>query len=52
MEPLRKKLVCPECGKEAVVRVMPSGAQHRWHCPNCKKMQTSDQAAVDDAATA
>lgn len=52
MEPLRKKLACPECGKEAVVRVIPGSDQHRWHCPNCKKMQTSDRGAVEAAGEA
>jgi rubredoxin len=49
MEPVRKELTCPKCGGKAEVRVMPGGAEHRWHCPHCKTMQTSDKAAVDAA---
>jgi len=49
MEPVLKELTCPSCGKTATVRVMPSGADQRWQCPNCKKQQTSDQAAVASA---
>jgi transposase-like protein len=49
MEPVRKELTCPSCGKTAEVRVIPGGAEHRWWCPNCKKLQKSDQAAVDGA---
>jgi transposase-like protein len=49
MEPVKKELTCPSCGKPAEVRVMPGGAEHRWHCPNCKKLQKSEVAAVEAA---
>jgi transposase-like protein len=51
MEPVRKELTCPGCGKTAEVRVMASGAEQRWQCPNCKKHQKSDAAAVNAAPT-
>jgi ribosomal protein L37AE/L43A len=49
MEPVRKELTCPSCGKTAEVRVIPGGIEHRWQCPHCKKLQTSEPAAVDGA---
>jgi ribosomal protein L37AE/L43A len=49
MEPLRKQLTCPGCGKTAEVRVLPGVPEDRWQCPNCKKLQKSDQAALDAA---
>jgi transposase-like protein len=52
MEPVRKELDCPSCGKKAVVRVMPGGTQHRWQCPDCHKMQTTDNAAAEAAPPA
>jgi transposase-like protein len=49
-EPVRKELTCPSCGKNAEVRVMPQASQpHRWHCPHCHKLQTSEQGVVDAA---
>ena len=42
MEPVVKELSCPECGGKASVRLMPQSSQHRWHCPNCHKLQTTD----------
>ncbi len=47
--PVTKDLKCPGCGQSAVVRVIPGSENHRWWCPNCKKLQTSDKAAVDAA---
>jgi transposase-like protein len=50
MEPVRKELTCPGCGKTAEVRVLPGQpVEQRWQCPSCKKLQKSDQAAVDAA---
>jgi transposase-like protein len=53
METIRKELTCSECGKKAVVRVSVENAgTHRWHCPHCHKLVTSDQAAVAAASAA
>jgi predicted RNA-binding Zn-ribbon protein involved in translation (DUF1610 family) len=50
MEPVRKELTCPSCGQKAMVRVATDAIEpHRWHCPNCHKLQTSEKAAVDAA---
>lgn len=49
MEPVRKEITCPSCGQAVLVRVMPGSDAHSWHCPHCKKLQTSDKAAVDAA---
>jgi transposase-like protein len=46
MEPLLKELTCPGCSKTSQVRVLTSGAEQRWQCPHCKKLQKSDAAAV------
>ena len=47
-----KELTCPGCGKTAVVRLIPGAASHRWHCPHCHKLQTTEQAAADAAPAA
>jgi hypothetical protein len=52
MEPVRKELTCPGCGEKAVVRLLPGGAPHRWHCPNCHKLQTTEGAAAEAAPPA
>jgi transposase-like protein len=48
-EPARKELTCPSCGQTAEVRVIPGADSHRWHCPHCHKLQTSDKPTVDAA---
>ena len=48
-EPVLKELTCPACGEKAAVRVIPGAESHRWHCPHCHKLQTSDKAAVEAA---
>lgn len=50
--PVRKELPCPSCGKPTVVRVIPGSTTHRWHCPHCHKLQSSDPAAVAAAPPA
>jgi transposase-like protein len=52
MEPVLKQLTCPACSKTVIVRVVAGGDQQRWQCPECKKIQTSDRAAVDAAPPA
>jgi transposase-like protein len=52
MEPIRRELTCPACGKTAVVRLQPGADQHRWHCPNCHKLQTTEKAAAEAAPPA
>jgi transposase-like protein len=52
MEPTTKELTCPGCGKTAVVRLIPGAVSHRWHCPHCHKLQTTEQAAADGAPDA
>ncbi len=49
MEPVTKELKCPSCGQAAAVRLMPGSDSHNWHCPHCKKLQTTDKAAADSA---
>jgi ribosomal protein L37AE/L43A len=48
-EAVRKELTCPGCGEKALVRVAPGQPEHRWHCPSCHKLQTSDAASVEAA---
>ena len=50
--PVQKELACPSCGKTAVVRLIPGSQSHRWHCPHCHKLQTSDAVTVDAAPLA
>jgi ribosomal protein L37AE/L43A len=52
MDAVRKELTCPTCGEKAVVRVAPGHPEHRWHCPNCHKLQTTDGASADAAPAA
>jgi transposase-like protein len=53
MEPVHKQLTCASCSQSATVRVMAGSADvQRWQCPHCKKMQSSDKAAVDSAPQA
>jgi hypothetical protein len=52
MEPVRKQLACPACGQIAEVRILPGAEHHRWHCPHCHKLQTTDKATADAAAPA
>ncbi len=49
MEPTTKQLTCPACGEKAVVRLIPGSPTHRWHCPHCHKLQTTEGAAADAA---
>ena len=49
MEPLQKELTCPACGVKAVVRLVPGSETHRWHCPHCHKLQTTDKATAEAA---
>ncbi len=49
-DPVKKQISCPSCGQVAEVRLIPGGEAHTWHCPHCKKFQTSDAAAVAAAA--
>ena len=50
-DPVKKQIACPSCGQTAEVRVIPGGQAHTWHCPHCKKFQTSPATAVDAAPT-
>jgi transposase-like protein len=52
MDPVTKTLTCPGCGQTAVVRLIPGATSHRWHCPHCHKLQTTDQAAAATAPLA
>ena len=52
MEPVRKELTCPACGAKAPVRLDPGATQHRWHCPGCHKLQTTDAPAAEAAPVA
>ena len=52
MEPIRKELTCPECGEKAVVRLDAAASQHRWHCPACHKLQTTDAPSAEAAPVA
>ena len=52
MDPVRKELTCPACGGKAPVRLDPGASQHRWHCPNCHKLQTTDAPAAEAAPPA
>jgi transposase-like protein len=52
MEPTTKELTCPACGQKAVVRLIPGADSHRWHCPHCHKLQTTDKAAAEAAPAA
>jgi len=47
--PVVKELSCPSCGATALVRVVPGSDGHRWHCPHCHKLQTSDKVTVEAA---
>jgi hypothetical protein len=47
MEPVRKELTCPGCGAKAEVRLMPGGGPHRWHCPHCHKLQTTEAPTAE-----
>jgi|1185.fasta_scaffold431004_1 transposase-like protein len=49
MEPTTKELTCPACGAKAVVRLIPGAPTHRWHCPHCHKLQTTEGPAADAA---
>jgi hypothetical protein len=49
MEPLLKELTCGSCGQAAVVRLIPGADTHRWHCPHCHKLQTTDKPTADAA---
>lgn len=48
-EPVLRELTCPSCGKTSEVRLMLGAVSHRWHCPHCHKLQTTDQSAVESA---
>jgi predicted RNA-binding Zn-ribbon protein involved in translation (DUF1610 family) len=52
MEPTRKELTCPSCGAKAIVRLQPGAESHRWHCPNCHKLQTTPKDAAEAAPAA
>jgi transposase-like protein len=52
MEPTRKELTCPSCGAKAVVRLQPGAESHRWQCPGCQKLQTTEKAAAEAAPAA
>jgi transposase-like protein len=52
MDTVQKQLSCPGCGQTAVVRIIPGADQHRWHCPHCHKLQTTDKPSAEAAPAA